>query len=89
MQRGTTDAQDAILATLDEAFSESAGATKQELMAASGIPKSTFYRAHNTLLKSGRIVGDESKTQRFRIQSHPIPTCGPSDSHSLEGPFHE
>lgn len=85
----TTDAQDAILATLDEAFSESAGATKQELMAASGIPKSTFYRAHNALLKSGRIVGDDSKTQRFRIQSHPIPTGGPSDSHSHEGPFHD
>lgn len=83
-----TDAQEAILATLEEAFSE-LGATKQELIMASGVPRSTFYRAFNSLLKSGQIAGDDSKSPRFRAQSHAIPTSSPTQSHSPEGGFHE
>lgn len=88
--RPTSDSQAALLATLEEAFSESAGATKQELMMASGVPKSTFYRALNALLKSGQVVSDNAKTERFRIpNSHAIPTTSPTQSHPEEGLFRE
>ena len=83
-----TDAQEAILETLEEAFSE-LGASKQELLVASGVPRSTFYRAFNALLKSGQVTGDDSKTPRFRAQSHASPTSNPTQSHSEEGAIRE
>lgn len=79
-----TDAQQAILETLHEAFSE-LGATKQELMLASGVPRSTFYRALNSLLKSGNVTGDDSKTTRFRAVSHPVGLESLTPSHTPEG----
>jgi len=83
-----TDAQEAILATLEEAFSE-LGGSKQELLVASGVPRSTFYRAFNALLKSGQVTGDDSKTPRYRAQSHASPTSNPTQSHSEEGAIRE
>lgn len=79
-----TDAQEAILETLHEAFSE-LGATKQELLLASGVPRSTFYRALNSLLKSGNVTGDDSKTTRFRAVSHPVGLESLTPSHTPEG----
>jgi len=83
-----TDAQEAILETLEEAFSE-LGASKQELLTASGVPRSTFYRAFNALLKSGQVTGDDSKTPRYRAQSHASPTSSPTQSHPEEGAIRE
>jgi hypothetical protein len=52
-----TDSQKQLLETFREAFSES-GATKRELLDASGLPRSTFYHALNALKRSGDVIVD-------------------------------
>ncbi len=58
------------------------GATTRELLAASGMPESTFHRARNRLLKCGSIVNVGTGSRpRYQLQhSNALPPAGqPSD----------
>ena len=75
-----TESQTRLLKTLDDAFSES-GATKREMLDASGLPRSTFYHALNALKRSGDVVV-EGKGDRaiHRLASNPVQSGNESES---------
>lgn len=75
-----TESQTRLLKTLDDAFSES-GATKREMLDASGLPRSTFYHALNALKRSGDVVV-EGKGDRaiHRLASKPVQSASEPES---------
>ncbi len=63
----STDSEARILLALSGTF-VTTGATNQELIDLTELPKSTYYLARGKLLKTGQIVNDGSKSrQRYQI----------------------
>jgi hypothetical protein len=74
----STESEAALLVTMREMFSQT-GATSTELLEATGMAKSTYYRARNKCLSNGLITNSGTKSRpRYELaQSH----TGPDDPH--------